>query len=86
MLSSQFFGEKIGVFLKKQCYDHIFAKTGSSLSTKTASIFAKCFGENLFEIIISVPGPVSFCDSRQNKIEKKSHPKWLLPKKVKLGT
>jgi hypothetical protein len=28
------FGEKIGDFLKNQCYDEIYAKTSSSLSKK----------------------------------------------------
>jgi hypothetical protein len=31
---STLFGEKYCVFLKNQCYDHIFAKTRSSLSKK----------------------------------------------------
>jgi hypothetical protein len=50
-----FFGEKIGVFLKNQCYDHIFAKTCSSLSKKR-EYFRQCFGENILKIITSVPG------------------------------
>jgi hypothetical protein len=50
------FGEKIGVFLKKQCYnDQILAKTSSSLSKKS-NISAKFFGENILNIITSVPG------------------------------
>jgi hypothetical protein len=40
------FGENIGVFLKKQCYDQFFAKSSISLSKK-ANIFAKFFGENV---------------------------------------
>jgi hypothetical protein len=31
----QFSAKKIGVFLKNQCYDQIFAKTSCSLSKKT---------------------------------------------------
>jgi hypothetical protein len=45
---------KIGVFLKKQCYDKIFTKSSKSLSKK-ASFFAKFLGENIFKIITSVP-------------------------------
>jgi hypothetical protein len=48
--------KKIGVFLKNQSYDQIFAKTSSSL-TKNANIFAKNFGENILKIITSVSGP-----------------------------
>jgi hypothetical protein len=53
MLCSQFpaiftiFCKKIGLSIKNQCYDQIFAKTISSLSKKT-DIFAKFFGENIF--------------------------------------
>jgi hypothetical protein len=36
------FGEKIGVFLKNQCYDQYFSKTSSSLSKKTP-IFSPIF-------------------------------------------
>jgi hypothetical protein len=41
------FGEKIGVFLKNQCYEQIFAKTSSSLS-KNANFSPKRSGENIF--------------------------------------
>jgi hypothetical protein len=41
------FGEKIGVFLKNQCRDQIFAKT-SSFSKKNTNIFAKCLGDFLW--------------------------------------
>jgi hypothetical protein len=41
------FGEKIGVFLKNQCYDQIFTKSNRSLG-KNANVFAKFFGENIF--------------------------------------
>jgi hypothetical protein len=51
----QFSAKIIGVFLKNQCYDHIFAKTSSSLS-KNGNIFAKFFSENIFKIITSVTG------------------------------
>jgi hypothetical protein len=40
------FLQKIGFFLKNQCYDQVFAKTSRSLSKK-ANIFAKFFGENV---------------------------------------
>jgi hypothetical protein len=33
------FVEKVGIFLENQCYDHMFAKTSSTLS-KNANIFA----------------------------------------------
>jgi hypothetical protein len=40
------FGEKIGIFLKNQRYDQIFAKSSSSLSKKVP----KVFGEKIFKI------------------------------------
>jgi hypothetical protein len=46
----------IGVYLKNQCYHHIFAKTSIRLSQTTAIYFARCFGENNLKIITSVPG------------------------------
>jgi hypothetical protein len=42
------FGKKIGVFLKNQCYDQIFALFSLVLSTKR-QFFAKIFGENIFK-------------------------------------
>jgi hypothetical protein len=41
------FGEKIGVFLKNQCYDKILAKASRSLSKKRQYFFANLFGENI---------------------------------------
>jgi hypothetical protein len=41
------FGGKIGVFLKKQCIDHIFAKSGGSLKNKTP-IFSPNFSAKIF--------------------------------------
>jgi hypothetical protein len=41
------FGEKIGVFLKKQCYDHNFCKKLAVVGAKNANFFAKFFGENI---------------------------------------
>jgi hypothetical protein len=49
------FGEKIGVFLKYQCYDQLFSKFSYVLSQKR-HFFAKFFGENIIKIITSVPG------------------------------
>jgi hypothetical protein len=49
------FGEKIGVFLKNQCYDQNFAKISFVLSKKTPIFSADFFGENIFKIITSVP-------------------------------
>jgi hypothetical protein len=49
------FGEKIGVFLKNQCYDQMFAKFSFVLSQKR-QFFAEFFGENISKIITSVPG------------------------------
>jgi hypothetical protein len=46
---------KNGVFLKKQCYVPNFAKSRSILN-RNANFFAKCFGENTFKVIKSVPG------------------------------
>jgi hypothetical protein len=52
MLWSQFsailpiFGEKIGVFLKNQCYDHNFWKKLAIVWAKNANIFAKFFAKN----------------------------------------
>jgi hypothetical protein len=52
------FRREIGVLLKKQCYDKIFTKTSSSLSKKVPNFFAKFFGENILQIITSVPGHI----------------------------
>jgi hypothetical protein len=52
---SPIFGEKIGVFLKNQCYDQFFSQTSSSLSKKR-QYFRWIFGENILKIITSVPG------------------------------
>jgi hypothetical protein len=49
------FGEKIGVFLKNQCYDHNFLQNLARVGAKNANIFDNFFGENIFEIITSVP-------------------------------
>jgi hypothetical protein len=49
------FGENIGSFLKNKCYDSIFAKISSILTT-SPSFSCKNFGENIFKIITSVPG------------------------------
>jgi hypothetical protein len=57
MLWSQFsaiFGEKIGVFLRNQCYDNFISKFSFVLSQKR-QFFAKFVGENIFKIITSVP-------------------------------
>jgi hypothetical protein len=58
------FCEKIGVILKSQSYDQIFAKTSSGLS-KNVNIFTKFFGENILKITTSVPGT-----ARRNEIRK----------------
>jgi hypothetical protein len=50
----QFPAKKLAFFLKKQCYNHFFAKT--IIRAKSANIFAKIFGENILTIITSVPG------------------------------
>jgi hypothetical protein len=42
------FGEKIGVFLKNQCCDQIFAQFSFVLSQKR-QFFADFFGENIFK-------------------------------------
>jgi hypothetical protein len=58
MLLSQFsaicanFGEKNCVYLKTNVVIAFLQKLGA----KTANIFAKFFGENIFKIITSVPG------------------------------
>jgi hypothetical protein len=51
----QFSAKKIGVFLKIQCYDQIFAKTSCSLSKKRQFV-RHLFGENILKTITSVPG------------------------------
>jgi hypothetical protein len=48
------FCEYIGVFLKNQCNDQIFAQSSFALSKKRQ--FLPFFGENIFKIITSVPG------------------------------
>jgi hypothetical protein len=52
---SPIFSEKIGVFLKNQCYYQILTKTTRSLSKKR-QYFRQFFGENIFKIITSAPG------------------------------
>jgi hypothetical protein len=49
------FSEKIGVFLKYQCYDQFFQNL-ALFWVKNANFFAKFFGENILKIITSVPG------------------------------
>jgi hypothetical protein len=49
------FGEKIGVYLKYQCYDQLFSKISFVWSQKR-QFFEIFFGENIFKIITSVPG------------------------------
>jgi hypothetical protein len=48
------FCDKIGVFLKNQCYDQNFALFGFVLSQKR-QFFRKLFCENILKIITSVP-------------------------------
>jgi hypothetical protein len=50
------FGEKIGVFLKYQCYDQIILKF---VLSQKRQFFAKFFGENILKIITSVPGRIT---------------------------
>jgi hypothetical protein len=52
---SPIFGEKIGDFLKYQCYDQLFSKF-SFVSSQKRQIFRNFFGENILKIITSVPG------------------------------
>jgi hypothetical protein len=42
------FCEKIGVFLKKQCYDQIFLKF-ALFCVKNANFFVEFFGKNIFK-------------------------------------
>jgi hypothetical protein len=42
------FGEKIGVFIKSQCYDQFFSKFSFVLS-QNRQFFAKFFGENILK-------------------------------------
>jgi hypothetical protein len=53
------FCEKIGVFLKNQCYDQHFALFSFVLSQKR-KFFAEFFGINILKIITSVPDWVKF--------------------------
>jgi hypothetical protein len=61
MLWSQFsaifsnFRQKIGVFLKNQCYDQNFCNNLALLWVKNANFSQFFFGENIFKIITSVP-------------------------------
>jgi hypothetical protein len=48
------FGEKIGVFLKNQCCDKIFAQF-SFVSSQKRQFFADFFGENILKIRTPVP-------------------------------
>jgi hypothetical protein len=50
-----FWGEKISVFLKNQCYDQIFAKSSSS-SSKKRQYFRKNFRRKCFKYQTSVHG------------------------------
>jgi hypothetical protein len=53
---STIFGEKIGAFLKNQCYDQLFSKFRFVLSQKTP-IFSLIFSAKIFlKILTSVPG------------------------------
>jgi hypothetical protein len=49
------FCDKIGVFLKNQCYDQIFAKTSCSLSKKTPIFSLNFSAKIILNIITSVP-------------------------------
>jgi hypothetical protein len=52
------FGDKIGVFLKYQCYDQLFSKF-SFVSSQKRQSFRNIFraaGENILKIITSAPG------------------------------
>jgi hypothetical protein len=51
----QFSAKKIGVFIKKQCYDQNFSKFSFVLSQKS-KFFAIFFEENILKLITSVPG------------------------------
>jgi CHAT domain-containing protein len=51
---SPIFCEKIGAFLKSQCYDPLLAEFSSDLR-QNAILFANFFAENIFKIITSVP-------------------------------
>jgi hypothetical protein len=48
------FGEKIGVFLKSQCYDQIFAYF-NFVSGQKRQFLAEFFSENILKITTSVP-------------------------------
>jgi hypothetical protein len=52
----QISAKKIVVFLKKQCYDEIFAKILAVIRAKNAYFFAKFVAENIFKFRTSVPG------------------------------
>jgi hypothetical protein len=49
------FGEKIGVFLKYQCYDQLFSRFSFVLSQKCQFFSQKFSAKIFFKIITSVP-------------------------------
>jgi hypothetical protein len=61
------FCEKIGVFLKNQCYDQIFSKTSSSLSKKPP-IYSQKYSAKILKNIASVLGHPG-CQVPQNKMK-----------------
>jgi hypothetical protein len=52
---SPIFGETIGVFIKNRWMIKFLQKL-AVVKEKNANFFAKCFGENIFKILTSVPG------------------------------
>jgi hypothetical protein len=52
----QFSAEKVA-FLETQCPDHFSCLNSSNLSLTRQLFFVIIFGENIFEILTSVPGP-----------------------------
>jgi hypothetical protein len=56
---STIFGEKIGVFLKNQCYDQLFSKFGFVLRKKRPIFSLNFSAKNILKIITLVPGNTS---------------------------
>jgi hypothetical protein len=56
------FRRKNGVFLKKLCHDHFFAKSSSSCEEKTPF-----FRENILKIITSVPNHVRMVSAHKTR-------------------
>jgi hypothetical protein len=68
----QFLANKIGVFLKTQCYMYVIKvlhNLHSYVLSQKRIFFAEFFGENIYKIITSVPDQQNFASVIQHNIE-----------------